>query len=118
MSILRRSSVFSCLRAIAMAASSDLFVVYRSDCDLMSIYVVMIVFGLATPAPSVGFPFTCEPSVYTKSFGLHFLLWSLVCRIDVVACRCTNMGVSLQDVSQSISVASGLVLSTRVVLKP
>ena len=46
----------------------------------------MSVIGLVTPAPSVGFPFTCEPSVYTKSFGFHFLLWSLVCKIDVVVC--------------------------------
>ena len=78
-----------------MAASSALFIVCRSGCDLMSMCVMMSVFGLVTPAPSVGFPFTCEPSVYTQSFGFHFLLRRLVCRIGVVVCRCTGMGVSL-----------------------
>jgi hypothetical protein len=57
-----------------MAASSALFIVCRSCCDLMSMCVVMILFKLVTPALSVGFPFTCEPSVYTKSLGFHFLL--------------------------------------------
>ena len=78
-----------------MAASSALFIVCRSGFDLMSMCVVMSVFGLVTPAPIMGFPFTCEPSVYTKSFGFQFLLGRLVCRIDVVVCRCTGMGVSL-----------------------
>jgi hypothetical protein len=67
-----------------MVASLALFIVCRSGCDLMSMCVVMSAFGLVTPAPSVGFPFTCDPSVYTKSFGLHFLLWIFVSRIDVV----------------------------------
>ena len=75
-----------------MAACSAPFIVCRSSCDLMSTCVVMSVFGLVTPAHSVGFPFICEPSVHTKSFGFHFLLWGLVCRIDVVVCRCTCMG--------------------------
>ena len=57
-----------------MAASSALFVVCCSGCDLMSMCVVVSVFGLVTPPPSVGFPFACEPSVYTKSLGFHFLL--------------------------------------------
>ena len=78
--------------------------------------VVISVFGLVTPAPSVGFPFTCEPSVYTQSFGFHFLLWGLVCRIDMVVCRCAGMSVSLHDVLQSISLLSGLVIYIRVVL--
>ena len=78
-----------------MTAISALFIVCRFGCDLMSMYVVMSVFGLVIPAPSVGFPFTYEPSVYTKSFGFHFLLRGLVCRIDVVVCRCTYMDVSL-----------------------
>ena len=55
-----------------MTASSALFIVCHSGCDLRSMLVVMSVFGLVTPAPSVGFPFTCEPSVYTKSLGFHF----------------------------------------------
>ena len=46
-----------------MAASSTLFIVCRSGYDLMSMCGVVNVFGLVTPAPSVGFPFTCEPSV-------------------------------------------------------
>ncbi len=66
--------MFSCLRATAMAASSALLIVCRYyGCDLMSMCVVMSVFGLVTHAPSVGFPFTYEPSVYTISLGFHFL---------------------------------------------
>jgi hypothetical protein len=76
---------------------------------MMSMCLVTSAFGLVTPALSVEFPFTCEPSVYTKYFGVDFLLWSLVCRIDFVVCRCTGMGVSLYDVPQSTSLASGLV---------
>ena len=78
-----------------MAVSSALFIVCRFGCDLQSMCVVMSVFGLVTPAPCVGFSFTCEPSVYTKSLGFHFLLWGLVCSIVVVVCGCTSMGVSL-----------------------
>ncbi len=99
-----------------MAASSALFIVCRSGCDLMSTRVVMSVFGLVTPAPSVWFPFTCEPFMYTQSIGFHFLLWGLVCRIVVVVCGCTSVGVSLYDVLQSISLASGSILYIRVVL--
>jgi hypothetical protein len=57
------SSVFSCLGATAMAASSALLIMCRSGCDLMSICVMEFVLGFTTPAPSVGFPLTCEPSV-------------------------------------------------------
>ncbi len=57
------SSLCSCLSATAMAASSALLIVCRSGCDLMSMYVMEFVLGFITPAPSVGFPLTCEPSV-------------------------------------------------------
>ena len=83
------------MRATATAASSALFSVCHCGCDLMLMCVVMGVFGLVTPAPSVGLPFTCEPSVYTKSFGFHFLVWRLVYRLDVFVYRCTGMGISL-----------------------
>ena len=46
-----------------VTASSDLFIVCRSDCDFMSMCVMVFVFKLTTPAPSVGLPLTCEPSV-------------------------------------------------------
>ena len=78
-----------------MAASSALFIVCRFGCDFMAMCVVMSVFGLVTPALSVGLPFTCEPSVYTKSLGFHFLLWGLVCKFVVVVCECIGVGVSL-----------------------
>jgi len=99
-----------------MAASSAMFIVCRSSYDLMSMCVVMNVFGMVTSSPSVGFPFTCEPSVYTKSLGFHFLLWGLVCMIVVVVCGCNGVGLSLSDVLQSMSLAFGLVLSIRAVL--
>ena len=57
------SSMFSCLSATAMAANSALLIVCLSGCDLMSMCVMEFVLGLTTPAPSVGFPLTCEPSV-------------------------------------------------------
>ena len=77
-----------------MAASSALFIVCRSGCDLMSMCVVVSVFGMATPAPTVELPFICEPSVYTKYPGFHFLLLGLVFIIVVVVCGCTGVGVS------------------------
>ncbi len=69
-----------------MAASLALFIVCHSGCDLMSMYMVMIVLGLVTSAPSVGFPFTCEQSLYTKSLGFHFLSWGLIYRIVFLLC--------------------------------
>ncbi len=75
-------SVFSCLSATAMAASFALLIVCRSGCDLMSMCVMVFVLGFTTPVPSVGFPLTCEPSVYMKSRGYHLRLccvvWSIV----------------------------------------
>jgi hypothetical protein len=32
-------------------------------CDLMSMCVMEFVLAFTTPAPSVGFPLTCDPSV-------------------------------------------------------
>ena len=62
-SMLIWSSVLSCLSATAMAASFALLSVCRSGCDLMSMCVIEFVLGFTTPAPSVGFPLTCDPSV-------------------------------------------------------
>ena len=56
-------SVFSCLSANAMAAKSNLLIVCRSYCDLMSMCVMEFVLGFTTPAPNLGFSLTCEPSV-------------------------------------------------------
>ncbi len=49
--------------AKVMAASSTLMMVWRSSCDLISMFVVMPVLGLTNYAPSVGFPDFFEPSV-------------------------------------------------------
>ncbi len=57
------SSMFSCLSATAMAANSAMLIVCLFGCDLMSMCVMEFVLGFTTPAPSVGFPLTCEPSV-------------------------------------------------------
>ena len=57
------SVVSSCLSATAIAASSALLIVCLTGCDLMSICVMEFVFGFTTPAPSVGLPLTCDPSV-------------------------------------------------------
>ena len=82
--IFRCHSVFSALSAVAMAASSALLMVCLSFWDLISMCVTSSVRGLTTPALSVLLPLTCEPSVYTKSLGFHFLLWGLVFNIVVV----------------------------------
>ena len=67
-----------------MAASSALLMACLSFWDLISMCVTCSVRGLTTPAPSVLLPLTCEPSVYTKSLGFHFLLCGLVLSIVVV----------------------------------
>ena len=46
-----------------MAADSALFIVCLSGCDLMSICVMEFGFGFTTPAPRMGLPLACEPSV-------------------------------------------------------
>jgi hypothetical protein len=48
-----------------------------------------------TPAPSVLLPLTCEPLVYTKSLGSHFMLGDLVFGIVVVWCGWIGVGMSL-----------------------
>ncbi len=50
-------------RARVMAASSARFIVCLSRCDLISICVMVCVFGLTMDAPKVGLPVTREPSV-------------------------------------------------------
>jgi hypothetical protein len=56
-------SLFFFFSATAMAASFALLIVCRSGCDLMSMCVMVFALEFTTPAPSVGFPLTCEPSV-------------------------------------------------------
>ena len=57
------SSVVSSLSATAMVANSALLIMCLSGCDLMSMCVMEFVLGFTTPAPSVGFPLTCDSSV-------------------------------------------------------
>ena len=92
-SMLMLSSMVYCLRATSMAASYALFILCRFGCDLMLMCVMVLVLGLATPDPRMGLPLICEPSVYTKSRGVHFRFWGLVCSIRVVVCGCTIAGV-------------------------
>ena len=67
-----------------MDASSALLIVCLSFGDLIVMCVTCPVRELTTPAPNVLLPLTCEPSVYTKSLGFHFLLWGRVFKIVVV----------------------------------
>ena len=94
-----------------MAARSALMIVCRSGCDLMSMCVMMFVLGFTTPAPIVGFPLTCEPSVYTKSLGFHLRLCCLVWSIVVFGGGWVGVGVFVWDLLQSMFVASSRVLS-------
>ena len=90
-----------------MAASSALLIVCRSGCDLMSMCVMVFVLGFTTPAPSVGFPLTCEPSVYMKSRGFHLLLCYVVWSIVGLECRgWVGAGVLVYDLHLSMFVAS------------
>ncbi len=57
--------------------------------------MLVSVLGLATSAPSVGLPFTCEPSVYMKSLGFHFMLRGLVYSIVVIVCDLIGAGLSV-----------------------
>jgi len=61
----------------------------------MLICVMGCVRGLTTPTPSVLLPLTCEPSMYTNSLRLHFLLSGLVFSIVGVWCVCIGMGMYL-----------------------
>ena len=70
----RCSSLFSVLRGVVMAASSARLIVCLSFWDLIAMCVTCPVRWLIAPAPNVLLPLTCEPSVYTKSLGFHFLL--------------------------------------------
>jgi len=46
-----------------MAASSALFIVCRSGCDLTSMCVMVLVLVLTTRAPKVELALTCDPSM-------------------------------------------------------
>jgi hypothetical protein len=76
-----------------MAASSALFIVCHFGCNLMSMHVMEFVLGFTAPAPSVGFPFACEPSVLTKSRGFHLRLCGLVWSIFVFGRGWVGAGV-------------------------
>ncbi len=95
--ILMWFSGFSCLSATAMAASSVLLIVCRSGCDLMFMCLTVFVFGFTTPAPSVGFPLTCEPSVYMKSSGFHLRLCCVVWSIVMLGRGWVGVGVLVYD---------------------
>ena len=58
-------------RATDMAASSAMLMMCLSGCDLISMCVVVCVCGLTIDAPSLGFPFFGDPSVYIKLSGFH-----------------------------------------------
>ena len=49
--------------AMVMAASSARFMVCVSGCYFISIWVVVLVFGLTMDAPRMGLPVTRDPSV-------------------------------------------------------
>jgi len=86
--MLSSSSLFSWLKVTVMAAKAAILIGFRSSCDLISMCVILFLQGLATPEPLI-----CEPSVYTKSWGLHFRLWGLVsCMFAAV---CGFIGVSV-----------------------
>ena len=57
-----RSVLLAC-KARVMSASSARLIVCLSGCDLISICVVVWVFGLTMDAPKVGLPVTREPSM-------------------------------------------------------
>ena len=62
----RMDSVEACLersRAVVMAASLALLMVYLSGCDMISTWVEALVFGSTMDAPKVGLLVICEPSV-------------------------------------------------------
>ena len=63
-------SWLSC-RAVVIAASSPLLIVWRSSWDWTEMYVVVCCVGSTTAAPRMGFPVTVEPSVYMKEAGSH-----------------------------------------------
>ena len=75
-----------------MAAGSAMLIVYRSGCDFMSMCLMEFVLGFTTHAPNAGFPFTCEPSVETKSLGFYLrlrcLVWSIVVFGSALGCWC------------------------------
>ena len=57
--------------ASMMAASSARFIVCLSGCHIISICVVVWVFGLIMDAPMMGLHVSREPSGYTCSLGFH-----------------------------------------------
>jgi hypothetical protein len=90
-----------------IAASSVLFVVCRSCCDVMSMCVIVFVIGLTTPAPRVGLPLTFEPFVEMKSRGFH----SQMCSMFVVTCGRAGAWVSVYDLLLSMLCESSFVVS-------
>ena len=62
---------FLASNAMVIAASSVRLIVCLSGCYLISICVVVCVFGFTVDAPIVGLPVSRDPSVKMKSVGFH-----------------------------------------------
>ncbi len=77
----------------------------------MSMCVMEFVLGFTTPAPSVGFPLTCEPSVLMKSRGFDLRLCCVVWSIVVFGRGWVGVEVLVYDLPLSMVVASGRVVS-------
>ena len=67
--------IYSCaakvVRAVCMATSSARIIVRVSSVPAASIYMVVAVGTWTTAAPSLGWPFMSEPSVYTQFSGMY-----------------------------------------------
>ncbi len=70
-----------------------------------------VVLGFTTPAPSVGSPLTCEPSMYMKSRGFHLRLCCVVWSIVVLGRGWVGVGVLVYDLQLSMFAASSRVVS-------
>ena len=88
-----------------------LLIVCRSGYDLMSMCVMVFVIGFTTPAPNVGLPLTCEPSVYMKSRGFYLRLCCVVWSIVVFGRGWVGTEVLVYDLPLSMFVASSRVVS-------
>ena len=75
--MLRECMGIDSLSATTIATSSALLMVCLSVSDCTAILMVRTP-GKTTPAPMVGWPFTTDPSVYTKSSLSHIVMWGLM----------------------------------------
>ena len=93
-----------------------MFIVCLPSCDLISMWVVVLVVGSTIEAPRVGLSVICETSVYMKSDGCHAAWKSLMGVLsecvegwgmgggDVYACRLSRCHGSLLVMSRGIVV--------------